>query len=225
MVRQGGWRGSAAARRSGEETESTKGQKDHGETWWICISSFSFPTPSAPLRETNRSFSFLSMRTHFFLNRSGVPEEAEAEQKNNRRPHISSAFLWHDGIRRAGTARPTHPCTWGIASFLPDNSIVSHFCTVDAQKCVPPRGGRKGMAKDGATPRAPGGGYGKGRPGRGGLGGSLGGGGQPAREPMMETRGMKRAMTMEPTTTARKMISKGSMMEVMEATALSTSSS
>ena len=32
------------------------------------------------------------------------------------------------------------------------------------------------------------------------------GGAQPAREPMMETRGMKRGMTMEATTTARKMV-------------------
>ena len=56
---------------------------------------------------------------------------------------------------------------------------------------------------------------------------SDGGGGDqpPPREDMMEISGMKRAMTMVPTTTARKMISIGSMIEVMEATALSMSSS
>ena len=83
--------------------------------------------------------------------------------------------------------------------------------------------GGAGMQRTGLRPESRGEGDEKGRPGWGGLGGA--GRGQPAREPMMETRGMKRAMTMEPTTTARKMMRRGSMMEVMEATALSTSSS
>ena len=48
---------------------------------------------------------------------------------------------------------------------------------------------------------------------------------QPLRPPMIETSGMNRAMTIVPTTTAKKMISNGSMIEVMAATALSTSSS
>ena len=39
------------------------------------------------------------------------------------RPHISGAVLRHDGHRRAGTARPTPPCTWEIARFSPDNSM------------------------------------------------------------------------------------------------------
>ncbi len=48
---------------------------------------------------------------------------------------------------------------------------------------------------------------------------------QVLRPPMIETSGMNSAITIVPTTTARKMISSGSMIDVIAATALSTSSS
>lgn len=47
----------------------------------------------------------------------------------------------------------------------------------------------------------------------------------PEMPPMMEIIGMNSATTMVPTTTARKMIKSGSMIEVIAPTALSTSSS
>ncbi len=43
------------------------------------------------------------------------------------RPRISGHSLLHDGIRRAGTARPTHPCTWEIARVSPGKSIRKIF--------------------------------------------------------------------------------------------------
>ena len=53
----------------------------------------------------------------------GCADAIRPETGENLPPHISGAVLRHDGLRRAGTARPTHPCTREIASFSPDNSI------------------------------------------------------------------------------------------------------
>ena len=51
------------------------------------------------------------------------PSTKFPEEPEKRPPRISGAFLRHDGLRRSGTARPTHPCTRGIVRFSPDNSI------------------------------------------------------------------------------------------------------
>ncbi len=66
--------------------------------------------PSPPETGTCKQMS-LVMRMPFSRN---VGQHASAHFR--RRPS-------HDGHRRAGTARPTHPCTWEIARFSPDNSI------------------------------------------------------------------------------------------------------
>ncbi len=49
-----------------------------------------------------------------------------ARTQGNGRPPISDAVLRHPGPRRAGTAHPTPPRTWGIAGFSPDNSLSWH---------------------------------------------------------------------------------------------------
>lgn len=49
-----------------------------------------------------------------------------ATTQGNGRPPISDAVLRHPGPRRAGTAHPTPPRTWEIASFSPDNSLSWH---------------------------------------------------------------------------------------------------
>ena len=42
----------------------------------------------------------------------GGADASRPESGKKMRPHISGHSLWHDGHRRAGTARPTHPCAW-----------------------------------------------------------------------------------------------------------------
>ena len=53
----------------------------------------------------------------------GCADAIRLEHGGNRSPRISGAVLRHDGLRRAGTARPTHPCTRGIARVSPGNFL------------------------------------------------------------------------------------------------------
>ncbi len=52
----------------------------------------------------------------------GCADAIRPEPGENRPPRISGTVLRHDGLRRAGTARPTHPCTKGIERFSPGNA-------------------------------------------------------------------------------------------------------
>ena len=50
--------------------------------------------------------------------------DAMAGTWGNIRPHVGGNDLWHDGLRRAGTARPIRLCAWKNAWFSPDKSLV-----------------------------------------------------------------------------------------------------
>ncbi len=74
------------------------------------------------------------------------------------RPHISGAVLRYDGHRRAGTARPTHPCTWEIARFHPTTPLSCLSCLGNGRYQDPPATSRSwivGVQADGGWTEPP----------------------------------------------------------------------
>ena len=69
----------------------------------------------------------------------GCADAIRPDRTGNMRPRISGAFCRHSWHRRAGTARPTHPCAWKNTRFCVTTPSAKSECPSARQGQVPER--------------------------------------------------------------------------------------